>query len=90
MPSRGVLILRIGGKISLPRVHPLIHAIILSSAPMRWEDAMVLPGHFPLIPLPEKMAAFGISGGVGSGLKRLFMTHPPLEERIEMLKRLKV
>jgi len=37
-------------------------------------------------PLPEKMAAFGISGGVGSGLKRLFMTHPPLEERIAALK----
>ena len=37
-------------------------------------------------PLPEKMAAFGISGGVGSGLKRLFMTHPPLEERIALLK----
>ena len=38
------------------------------------------------VPLPEKMAAFGISGGVGSGLKRLFMTHPPLEERIALLK----
>lgn len=37
-------------------------------------------------PLPEKMAAFGISGGVASGLKRLFMTHPPLEERIATLK----
>ena len=36
--------------------------------------------------LPEKMAAFGISGGGGSGLKRLFMTHPPLEERIAALK----
>jgi heat shock protein HtpX len=37
-------------------------------------------------PLPEKMAAFGIAGGVGSGIKRLFMTHPPLEERIAALK----
>jgi heat shock protein HtpX len=36
-------------------------------------------------PLPEKMAAFGISGGGGSGIKRLFMTHPPLEERIAAL-----
>ncbi len=36
-------------------------------------------------PLPEKMAAFGISGGK-SGIMRLFMTHPPLEERIEALK----
>jgi heat shock protein HtpX len=37
-------------------------------------------------PLPEKMAAFGISGHNGGGLKRLFMTHPPLEERIAALK----
>ena len=37
--------------------------------------------------LPDQMAAFGISGSYGSGLKRLFMTHPPLEERIEALRR---
>jgi len=37
--------------------------------------------------LPDQMAAFGISGKGGSGLRRLFMTHPPLEERIEALKR---
>jgi heat shock protein HtpX len=37
-------------------------------------------------PLPDKMAAFGIAGGVGGGLKRLFMTHPPLEERIATLR----
>ena len=37
-------------------------------------------------PLPEKMAAFGIAGGMGSGLKRLFTTHPPLDERIAALK----
>jgi heat shock protein HtpX len=36
-------------------------------------------------PLPEKMAAFGIAGGGGTGIKRLFMTHPPLEERIAVL-----
>ena len=36
--------------------------------------------------LPDQLAAFGISGGVGHGLKRLFMTHPPLEERIAALK----
>jgi len=35
--------------------------------------------------LPGEFAAFGISGGLGSGLKRLFMTHPPLEERIAAL-----
>ena len=36
-------------------------------------------------PLPDKMAAFGIAGGLGSGLRRLFMTHPPLDERIAAL-----
>ncbi len=36
-------------------------------------------------PLPDRMAAFGIAGGVGSGLKHLFMTHPPMEERIAAL-----
>jgi len=36
-------------------------------------------------PLPDEMAAFGISGGRTSGFKRLFMSHPPLEERIAAL-----
>lgn len=38
--------------------------------------------------LPKTVQAFGISGGVAHGLRRLFMTHPPLAERIEVLKRL--
>lgn len=38
-------------------------------------------------PLPDQLAAFGISGIMTrSGLKRLFMTHPPLEERIAALR----
>jgi len=37
-------------------------------------------------PLPDKMAAFGISGTVAGGIKRLFMTHPPMAERIAALK----
>jgi heat shock protein HtpX len=36
-------------------------------------------------PLPDKMAAFGIAGGGGSSFKRLFMTHPPIEERVAAL-----
>src|SRR3989338_1990334 len=36
--------------------------------------------------LPNQMAAFGINGGIGHGLKRLFMSPPPLEERIAALK----
>ncbi len=35
--------------------------------------------------LPDQLAAFGIAGGMGSGIKRLFMSHPPLEERIAAL-----
>lgn len=35
--------------------------------------------------LPDQLAAFGISGGMGQGLKRLFMSHPSLEERIAKL-----
>jgi heat shock protein HtpX len=36
--------------------------------------------------LPDQIAAFGISGRTGGGLKRLFMSHPPLDERIAALK----
>ena len=32
-----------------------------------------------------EFAAFGISGSIGDGIKRLFMSHPPLEERIAVL-----
>jgi len=35
--------------------------------------------------LPTELAAFGIAGGVGHGLKRLFLSHPPLAERIAAL-----
>jgi heat shock protein HtpX len=33
-------------------------------------------------PLPDEMAAFGISG---AGLKELFASHPPLDDRIAAL-----
>lgn len=36
--------------------------------------------------MPDTMTAFGISGGSKRKISRLFMTHPPLEERIEALK----
>jgi heat shock protein HtpX len=35
--------------------------------------------------LPDQMAAFGINDGRGGGWKRLFMSHPPLDERIAAL-----
>lgn len=36
--------------------------------------------------LPTQIAAFGIAGGGGAGLKRLLMSHPPLDERIAALR----
>ncbi|MCF7220858.1 protease HtpX [Marilutibacter chinensis] len=36
--------------------------------------------------LPKQVAAFGISGGVAHGLRRLLMSHPPLAERIQALR----
>jgi heat shock protein HtpX len=43
--------------------------------------------------LPGEFAAFGIAGGLaggmGAGLKKLFMSHPPLEERIGALQQAK-
>ncbi len=36
--------------------------------------------------LPDQLAAFGISGSFGQGIKRLFMSHPPLDERIAALR----
>src|SRR5579864_4691271 len=40
-------------------------------------------------PLPsQQLAAFGIAGDEGFGLKRLFMSHPPLDERIAALRAL--
>lgn len=35
--------------------------------------------------LPGELAAFGINGGISSGFQRLFLSHPPLEERIAAL-----
>ena len=37
--------------------------------------------------LPKAIQAFGIAGGLGHGFRRLFMSHPPLAERIEALQR---
>ena len=36
--------------------------------------------------LPGEFAAFGISGGLGAGVKKLFLSHPPLEQRIAALR----
>jgi heat shock protein HtpX len=36
--------------------------------------------------LPGQIQAFGISGGIAHGLRGWFMSHPPLEERIQRLR----
>jgi heat shock protein HtpX len=36
--------------------------------------------------LPNTIAAFGISGPLADGFRRLFMSHPPLDERIAALR----
>jgi heat shock protein HtpX len=36
-------------------------------------------------PMPQQMQAFGINTGASSGFMRLFMSHPPLDERIAAL-----
>ncbi len=45
-----------------------------------------LASHQAQSSLPTQIAAFGISGNIAHGLKRLFMSHPPLAERIATLK----
>jgi heat shock protein HtpX len=39
--------------------------------------------------LPGEFAAFGINGNLAYGLQKLFMSHPPLEERIAALQNLR-
>jgi heat shock protein HtpX len=36
--------------------------------------------------LPNTIAAFGISGPLAEGIKKLFMSHPPLDVRIAALR----
>ena len=38
------------------------------------------------VQLPDQLAAFGIAGGGAQGWKRLFLSHPPLQERIAALR----
>jgi heat shock protein HtpX len=38
--------------------------------------------------LPGQLAAFGIRGGISSGLKKLLMSHPPLDQRIAALRQM--
>jgi len=38
--------------------------------------------------LPDQLEAFGIAGGFKQGLARMFMSHPPLDERIAALQKI--
>jgi heat shock protein HtpX len=38
--------------------------------------------------LPDQLVAFGITGGVAEGMRKLFMSHPPLSERIAALQQM--
>ncbi|RFA39028.1 protease HtpX [Alkalilimnicola ehrlichii] len=46
-----------------------------------------LKGNSEAAKLPDQMEAYGIFGMRGTGLQRLFMSHPPLDERIAALQR---
>ena len=50
------------------------------SALQRLRSEQGLPVH-----MPDTLSAFGINGGLKQGLARMFMSHPPLEERIDAL-----
>lgn len=39
--------------------------------------------------MPDEFAAFGINSGRPGGIKRFFMSHPPLDERIEALQKMR-
>ena len=64
------------GAASLASRHKMIAAL------ERLQAASLMPH------LPDQLEAFGISGGMGHGIKRLFMSHPPLDERIQALRAL--
>jgi heat shock protein HtpX len=59
-------------------------AKLVGPRPMIGALAALAAGHGQ--PLPDSMKAFGIRGGKPSVMGRLFMTHPPIEERIAALK----
>jgi heat shock protein HtpX len=54
------------------------HKMVAALQKLQGDQAEDLPGEF---------AAFGINGGRPTGLRALFMSHPPLEERIAALQR---
>lgn len=60
-------------------------AASLESAPKMIGALEALQRQHPGQPLPDEVAAFGIKAGVPTGLRKFFMSHPPLEKRIAAL-----
>ncbi|MCL2523520.1 MAG: protease HtpX [Betaproteobacteria bacterium] len=61
-------------------------AASLLGTPLPMQNALRRLGNLHTEPLPQNMAASGIAGGK-EGIKALFATHPPLEQRIAALDR---
>jgi heat shock protein HtpX len=59
-------------------------AVLLGAPPMVAALRRLEAGRMPA-QLPDSLQAFGIRSGGGRGFARLFMSHPPLEERIAAL-----
>lgn len=59
-------------------------ASLLGAQPMVAALQRLQAGRMPA-QLPDSLQAFGIRSGEGRGFARLFMSHPPLEERIAAL-----
>jgi heat shock protein HtpX len=58
----------------------------LSTRPQMIAALQRLKGNHGQTALPDQVEAFGISGGAGTSLlRKLFMSHPPLDERIAAL-----
>jgi heat shock protein HtpX len=49
-------------------------------------DALQMLKRSQGVPMPQQLQAFGINTGRSTGIMRLFMSHPPLDERIAALK----
>ncbi len=61
-------------------------AASLSGAPKMISALQALDRQHPGTPLPDEVAAFGIKPGVPTGLRKFFMSHPPIEKRIAALR----
>ncbi len=60
-------------------------AASLAGAPKMIGALEALQRQHPGQPLPDEVAAFGIKPGVPTGLRKFFVSHPPLEKRIAAL-----